>query len=185
MTCVTRQGPDSLDALASLMAHELAHYYKDHGWVGDFGNGFADLSVGKKLKKLKRQAAKIVEIETQADYFGGLFGYLAGYNTLGVPPALLNAIYAEYQLEEPLAGYPSLAERREIARRSQRQLAALVPVFEAGNYLMLTGHYAQAAGAFDYIARTFPSREILNNGGVVRALESLEGLSDIGFRLSV
>ena len=167
------QGPDSLDALASLLAHELAHYYKDHGWVGDFGNGFADLGVGKTLKKLRRHVGKMIEIETEADYFGGLFGYLAGYNTLGATPALLDAIYAEYELGEELHGYPPLAERREIANRSAQTLAELVPVFELGQQLLLIGHHAQAARAFDYIARTFPSREILNNSGVARALAAV------------
>ena len=97
----------------------------------------------------------------------------------GVSPVVRRVLRAE--LDERLAGYPPLAERREIARRSQRQLAALVPVFEAGNYLMLTGHYAQAARAFDYIARTFPSREVLNNNGAARALEALEKSGEIAF----
>ena len=170
--CVA-QGPDSLNALASLLAHELAHYYKDHGWVGDFGNGFADLGVGKTLKKLRRNAGKLVEIETEADYFGGLFGYVAGYNTLGITPVLLDAIYAEYELEEQLHGYPALAERREIAARSKRQLAELIPVFAVGQQLLAIGHHAQAGRTFDYIARTFPSREILNNSGVARALQAV------------
>ncbi|NKB72757.1 MAG: SUMF1/EgtB/PvdO family nonheme iron enzyme [Candidatus Latescibacteria bacterium] len=172
------QGPDSLDALASLLGHELAHYYKDHGWVGDFGSGFADLQVGKTLKKLRRHAGKLVEIETEADFFGGLFGYVAGYNTLGATPALLDAIYAEYELEDRLHGYPPLPERRQIAARSQQQLANLIPVFELGRQLLLIGHHLQAARAFDYIARTFPSREILNNSAVARALAAMELLGD-------
>ena len=175
------QGPDSLDALASLLAHELAHYYKDHGWVNDFGNGFADLGVGKRFKKLQRRAGKLVEIEIEADYFGGLFGYVAGYNTLDITPTLLDAIYAEYELVEQLHGYPSLAERRQIATRSKQQLAQLIPVFETGQHLLLIGHYAQAARAFDYIARTFPSREILNNGGVARALQAVALIGDQPF----
>ena len=72
------QGPDSLAALAALLGHELAHYYEDHGWIGDFGNGFADLEVAQSLKRQKRSPEKVVEIETQADYFGGFYGYVAG-----------------------------------------------------------------------------------------------------------
>ena len=166
-------GADSLDALAVLLGHELAHYYKDHGWVGDFGNGFADLEVGKQLREIRRDESKLVEFETEADYFGGFFGYIAGYNTLDIAPETLARIYAEYELDERIRGYPPLAERQEIARRSVEQLRRLVPVFEAGNRLLLIGRRVDAARCFDYIARTFPSREILNNAGVARALEAV------------
>lgn len=169
----TALGPDSLDALAALIGHELAHYYQDHGWVGDFGNGFADLEVGQTLEDLKHSTSKMIEIETEADYFGGFFGYIAGYNTLGVAPEILAQIYAEYQLGSNLPGYPSLAERQEIARRSAEKLRQMVPVFEGGNRLLLIKKYPESARCFDYIARTFPSREILSGAGAARALEAI------------
>ena len=174
-------GPDSLNALATLLGHELAHYYKDHGWVGDFGNGFADLPVGQRLKALRRQESKMIEIETEADYFGGFFGHVAGYNTLEVTPHLLQEIYLEYGLDDDMPGYPSLPERQEIARRSAAQVQQLIPVFEAGKNLLLLAKYEEGARCFDYIARTFPSREILNNAGVARALEAID-LLDAGQR---
>jgi len=40
--CVSLEA-DSLHALAFLLGHELAHCYKDHGWVHDFGSAFSDL----------------------------------------------------------------------------------------------------------------------------------------------
>ena len=168
------QGPDSLAALAALLGHELAHYYEDHGWIGDFGNGFADLEVAQTLKRQKRSPEKVVEIETQADYFGGFYGYVAGYNTLGVTPALLTHIYQDYELGDDLAGYPVLAERQAIARRSEEKLRRLIPVFEAGNRLLLLKKYSGAARCFDFIGRNFRSREILNNAGAARALEALD-----------
>ena len=170
-------GPDSLDAMASLIGHELAHYYKDHSWPGDFGNGFADLEVGQAIGMLRRDLARNVEIEAEADYFGGFFAHVAGYNSLGVAPELLAAVYREFEIaENPL--YPSLAERVEIARRSDEKLRGLIPVFEAGNRLMLISRYEEAGRCFEFIARTFPSREILNNAGVALALEAISLFED-------
>lgn len=166
-------GSDSLSALATLLGHELAHYYKDHGWVGDFGNGFADLEVGQTLAELKHDLAKVVEMETEADYFGGFAGYVAGYNSLGVAPRTFSAVYDAYELSAEIPGYPSLAERQEIAQRSEDKVRNLVPIFEAGTKLMIIGRYEEASRLFDFIARDFPSREILNNAGVARVLEAL------------
>lgn len=166
-------GPDSLDALAALLGHELAHYYKDHGWVGDFGNGFANLEVGQTLRQLKGDLTKMVELETEADYFGWFSGYIAGYKTLDIAPEVLKKIYAEYRLGDKIPGYPSLSERQEIARHAADKLHQLVPVFEAGHRLLLVKQYEEAARCFDHLARTFPSRELLNNAGLARALEAL------------
>lgn len=166
-------GPDSLDALAALLGHELAHCYKDHGWVSEFGNGFADLEVGQALQGRMGEANRMVELETEADYFGWFFGYIAGYRTLEIVPQVLQKIYAEYQLGDTIPGYPSLSERQEIARHSAERLHRMVPIFEAGHCLLLVAQYEEAARCFDHIARTFPSRELLNNAGVARALEAI------------
>ena len=167
-------GADSLNALASLIGHELAHFYKDHKWVGDFSNGFADLEVGRRLRELRRAEDRMMEFEAEADDFGGFYGFLAGYNTLAIAPSLLSEIYAEYELGSDLRGYPALAERQEIALRSQEDLRELIPVFEAGKRLLLLSQYDNAARCFEFVAREFPSREILNNLGVSRALAAID-----------
>jgi tetratricopeptide (TPR) repeat protein len=164
-------GPDSLDALAFLLGHELAHYYANHGWVGDFGQQNADLEVGQALQEYS--AIRKIEVETEADYFGGFFGYVAGYRTLEVVPQLLTSIYAAYGLQENLEGYPSLAERQQIAQRSAEKVQLMIPVFEAGHRLLLLRQYSAAAQCFDHLSLTFPSREMLNNAGVARALRAL------------
>lgn len=166
------QGADSLAALAVLLGHELAHFYHNHDWIGDFGNGFADLAVGRQLRQEHRERGP--EYETVADLFGGFYGYVAGYNTLGVAPGLLDDMYASFELDEAMPGYPVLPERREIARRSQEQLRELIPVFDAAHHLLVLGEPQLAAGMFDWLARDFPSREILNNTGVASALAALE-----------
>jgi len=170
--CV-EHGADSLDALAFLLGHELAHFYENHGWVGDFGNGFADLQVGQTLQAVERSIDEMIKVETQADYVGGFYGYLAGYRTLDVAPILLRRIYQAYALGDQIPGYPALAERQEIARRAAQDLHRMIPIFDASHRVLMLLHYETAARCFEFIARSFNSREILNNAGVARALQAL------------
>jgi len=165
---------DSLHALAFLLGHELAHWYRDHGWVHDFGSAHADLGVGQVLGQRSRDPAERVRMETEADYFGGFFAHIAGYRSLEVAGEVLPRLYTAYGLGEDLRGYPSLPERQEIARRARQELDRMVPVFEAGRLLLLVKRYEEAARCFGAVARTFPSREILNNAGVARALEAVD-----------
>ena len=171
-------GPDSLNALSFLLGHELAHLYKDHDWVGDFGNSFANLEVGKKLNQLSLDPKNRAAIEAEADHFGGFYSSISGYAPFDVMPTVLERIYAAYGLREDIPGYPSLTERQEIARRARDQLKEMVPVFKAGHLLLLTKRYEEAGRCFDYIARTFPSREILNNAGLARVLQALDLVPD-------
>jgi tetratricopeptide (TPR) repeat protein len=155
--------PDANAALAVLLGHELAHYYGNHGWTGEFGNVLAP-DLQQSFKTLNAQDRMRCEME--ADYFGGYYGYLAGYDTLETAPKLIDAIYQRY---ESMQGYPTKQEREEIAGEAKERLSQMIPVFECGNLLLALKQYEPAAICFDYIARDFPSREILNNAGVARA----------------
>ena len=168
--CVA-EGPDSLHALAFLLAHELAHCYLNHGWGRDFGQRFADLDIGQRVADFR--PLRTVELETQADEFGSFWSYVAGYRTREVAPRLLAAIYAAYGLGDDLVGYPALEERQAIVGRAADRVAERIPLFEAGHRLLLLQQYETAAYCFDYITRTFASRELLNNAGVARALQAL------------
>jgi|WetSurMetagenome_2_1015567.scaffolds.fasta_scaffold02037_8 tetratricopeptide (TPR) repeat protein len=165
-------GADSLAALAFLLGHELAHYYKDHAWGGDFGSENADLTSGRAIEKTSGTVDEILTMETQADEFGGFFGHLAGYRSLATAPALLPAIYEGFHLSHRLNGYPTLAERKTIAERSAARLESFIPLYDAAERLLVIGSYRQAGVLFDMVARTFPSREVLANAGVARALEA-------------
>lgn len=167
-----RPGRDLEGALAFILGHELAHYYLRHGWAGDFGNSFASLDMGKKMLK----AASLDEVmrrETEADYFGGFYGFLAGYDTLGSAPKVIDVLYAEYKLPDKIPSYPSRLERRAIAERAGINLRKMVPLFEGANRLLLLKQYPEAARLYNHLARAFPSREMFNNAGVAYALEAL------------
>ncbi len=165
-------GADRENALAFLLGHELAHYYLRHGWVSDFGNKFAGRKMGKDIQRVANYE-ETVRMETEADYFGGFYGYLAGYDTLGVAPRMFELLYAAYHLPEKIHNYPSRADRVAIAKRSEENLRKMVPVFEAGKHLLVLEHYEEAARLFEHLSHTFPSREMFNNAGVAYALEAL------------
>ena len=165
-------GKDRDNALAFLLSHELAHVYLRHGWVGEFGNSFARTDMGRKMMKAATYE-EVVKRETEADHFGGFYGYLAGYDTLGVAPRALERIYAAYGLADQLPNYPSKAERIAIAQRQVESLKKLVPVYEAANRLLILGRYEEAGRLFIHLAQIFPSREMFNNAGVAFALEAV------------
>lgn len=168
----SRKSSDLEGSLAFIIGHELAHYYLRHGWVGDFANSFASLEVGRKMLNAANDD-EIIRRETEADYFGGFYGYLAGYDTLGAAPRALDLLYADYGLKDKVANYPSRLERKHIAERVARNLRKMIPVFEGANILLILEKYQEAARLFDFLARAFPSREILNNSGVAYAMEAV------------
>lgn len=165
-------GADRDNAIAFLLSHELAHVYLRHGWVGDFGNSFARTEMGRKMMKAATYE-DVVKRETEADHFGAFYGYLAGYDTLGVAPKALEKIYTTFALAEQIPNYPTKTERIAIAQRQMESLKKLVPVYEAGTRLLILGRYEEAGRIFAHLAQIFPSREMFNNAGVTFALEAV------------
>ncbi|MCI5054572.1 MAG: hypothetical protein MRY83_00620 [Flavobacteriales bacterium] len=164
-------GADSTDALAAVVSHELAHFYKDHKLLVDFG--FSDVEVLRDMKGISSDS--VAFIETEADYFGGFYGYIAGYQTLDILPEVLEKVYDKFELKEKLHGYMPLDKRQELSKQSKEKLDRLIPVFEMGNNMLILGEYEAAADCFAFISRNdFQSREIINNEGVSYALMALE-----------
>jgi len=173
ITALAELGADRDNAIAFLLSHELAHVYLRHGWVGDFGSSFARTDMGRKMMKAATYE-DVVKRETEADHFGGFYGYLAGYDTLGVAQKALDKIYTTFALSDQIPNYPSRTERIAIALRQMESLNKLVPVYEAGNRLLILGRYEEAARLFTHLAQIFPSREMFNNAGVAFALEAVQ-----------
>ena len=163
-------GPRSEACLAFYLGHELAHFYKDHAWAADFGSRFSATPTAGMIRPIGEQQR--LTFEAQADDVGVIYGYLAGYDTPGVAGDALSLVYKAYAIAQTSPDYPSLADRQEIARKAAVNLERFVPLFEAGNLLFILGQYKDAAACFDFIARTFASREILNNAGAALAMAS-------------
>ncbi|MCB0609299.1 MAG: hypothetical protein KDD12_16405 [Lewinella sp.] len=146
-------GPDSLNALAAILAHELIHYYEKHE-----GRGSAE--------------------EEDADHLGGFLALSAGFNTAGIIPELLSRIYRQYDLPDHLDGYPGLAERINLAKSAADKSADLYEVFEIALYLVAFQRHEEAALCFGTVLKRFQSREIYNNAGVNLVLKALSHVPD-------
>ncbi len=155
----TSFGPESEAALATVLAHELIHYYARHGQsqdtIGLVGNPGSNAD------------------EAEADYQGGFLAYLAGYPVVNVMPRILEGLYALYDLPERVGDYPTLTERTAMANQTYQETRRLMDVFDMATALTALDRYAEAAPYFEYLQDAFPSREMYNNAGVVYARAAL------------
>ena len=167
---------DSLNAMAYILGHELAHHYLNHGWLDEnYDDDDQNLSFIKHIKLNTIDSIKQLESETQADLFGGFFAHIAGYNSLKIAPSLLKKIYKEYKLKDNLKGYPTLLERQVIVQKQLDKLEELKSVFDAASIALATGFYPGAEEGFDFIIKKgFTSREIYNNLGLSYLMEAMD-----------
>ena len=169
----TQLGADSINALATLLAHELTHFYEKHGWTSKFSSSFAGLEIGDTLGKL---STKIIN-ETQADYLGGFLAYSAGYDVFNKGGDFMAALYKTYDLKESVEGYPSLSDRRAMSRSSADKVEELAKVFDVANLMAITAtsalEYQIAQYLYEYILNDYQSRELYNNLGVLATYEAL------------
>jgi len=160
------------DAIAYLIGHEITHHHLEHHWGKQFASAYSIVELGKKVRGIDSDG--IVKFEAQADERGGIFCYLAGYNTSGIARNLLNSIYDGYGIQDG-PRYPTREERIQIAVRQDSIVSTYIKVFEAGNYSALLKEYDVAISCYEYvISKKFHSREIYNNLGVIYFLKGLE-----------
>ncbi len=161
------------DAMATVLSHELAHYYSDHTFCSDFA--FAMRNENKDLSsKLKHQSkSEKIAIETQADLSGLFYATIAGYNPFSIYEELLDKIYTSYNIGSSVEGYPTKAERIAINSKAQQKIAQLYVIFQQGVLAGKNGKYDLAIEKFETINRHFPSRENYNNIGVYYTLRAL------------
>ena len=169
----TSFGPDSLNALAALLAHELTHYYEKHDWTRHFSRANANTQAGEQLGKLEEG----LKLEVQSDYLGGFLALSAGFDTYGIIPKLLPRVYEGYVLPEEIPGYPSLTDRITYAGNAMKRLRELQVAFDLANCLTIVEAYEPAFGYYRYILRDFQSRELYNNLGVLHVLAALSYFS--------
>lgn len=163
-------GRDSLNGLAFLLGHELAHFYMRHE------SGGIPISEREQQKRDNITNSNVRGIESEADFFAGFYGRMAGYDPLKIAPETLQLFYDTYGFSDTLYGYPTLGARKFIAIGVYDRLNELIPVFEVANNLTLIRKYPYAQRCYDHIINEFPSRELLNNAGTAYALEALYSL---------
>ncbi|QMU28348.1 hypothetical protein [Adhaeribacter radiodurans] len=157
-------GKDSLNALAVLLSHELAHHYEKHDWYYTFGIGQTSVQTPKK---------DIERFESEADFYGCFYGELAGFSTGRVFPQLIDVLYQRFRLADQLQGYPTKEERKAIYNKKQTEAGQMLAIFKAGQFLYLLQEFEYAASCFDYLLNRFPSREILNNLAAAKLQQAL------------
>lgn len=163
---------DSLNALAIIVCHELAHYYNDHTWCSDYSYAIRDTELGQKLRNQSRSDQ--LKYETQADNHSFYYCCIAGYSPFNIYGKLIDAVYKVYKFPATIPGYPGKEERKMIARKAQEKISRLYPVYDAGLLLLYLNQLQAAESCFDYLAKYFPGREIYNNLGVAKFLKALE-----------
>jgi len=166
-----RFGPDTDNALAYIISHELVHYYKQHGWEAQFARKFAGQQMGEDVGETVRD---MKQQETESDLLGGFLAYTGGYNTVGIAPKLLPALYDGYGWPRENPRYPTMQERVLLAETTARDLSNLIGMFETANFLVAVGRFDDAVHYYDHVLSFYKSRELVNNLGVVTCMVALE-----------
>ena len=163
-------GPDSLNALSYILAHELGHHYRHHGWMAQY----ASLDFSRTLESQNRTPGQRQVYETEADIYAGFYAHIAGYDALKVADVFLDSIYESYSLPPELENYPTLSERKSIINNNKEQFEKYKNIFDVANIVMSVGNYSYAQELFQYIIdKGFTSREIYNNLGLCYVYEAL------------
>ena len=151
------------DALAFVLAHELAHEVRDHhGILDSLGVFGASLTEGRASVPPDQVLRAYRAVELDADRLGVLFASLAGYKVSSAIPVLQRVI----ERSGSDLFHPSQTAR---AAAIQDQLGEIVDHFEVlplGLFLLATGRYLDAARVLEQFVSVFPSREVMSAVGV-------------------
>lgn len=102
-------------ATAYLFSHELGHYYLNHTDTHVKSRAYAQTTSKSAVLAGDSRKADLLNKESEADLYGGLYSTQAGYYALDIAEEFLNLVYEYYNLPKELQGYPSLSDRIEIS----------------------------------------------------------------------
>jgi tetratricopeptide (TPR) repeat protein len=168
-----KMGQDSLNALAIILSHELAHYYNDHEWCSDyaFAQSKKNEGLSKKLKEASINAK--TEKEATADRHGLFYASAAGYNVFSIYSSLLSKVYEYYKFPSIQIGYPSLSERQKMANDASKKSKELFGFFKSGIKALNENRFDNAISDFEKANSYIPYRENFNNLGVAKTRKAL------------
>ncbi len=194
-------GADSLNALAFILSHELAHYIKGHTEEHEYEKEIEimanvaimdavevdDRRAKRKVKSIMRQFG-IRNAEIEADLEAGFISHLSGYCALEAGPEMLERSYTRFGLKREAGNYPSLEERKEMIREVGRVLDSLLYVFDAANLASVVGIHREAKASYEVITDHFVSTKLLNNLAVTELRRFMDfhwGPNDIIYELPI
>ncbi len=169
------------DRLAFVLAHELAHQFKDDFWHMKF---FQAIEASKaqspqpnanleEILRLARLPDDVQAKELQADQHGIIYASMAGFNTNAIvtedntvnffqdwvralDPSRIGGVRAD-------RSHPSPQQRAEALKVHLRQMLDKMDVFNVGLWFYQAGNYPKAIRAFEDFLQFFPSREVYHN----------------------
>lgn len=153
------------NALAFLLAHEVAHQVRDHLVLLTVQERLSLQSpsgAGSSQGPAARNVITAQAMELEADRLGILFATLAGYRAAAATP-VLERVVAQVG-SGPL--HPDPRRRATAIREMVRTIAANVELFDLGLFYLVTGQYEGAARALESFVSLFPAREVYSNLGV-------------------
>ena len=174
-------GVDSMNALAFVMGHEMAHIFLEQSDnIEKVGGGYANKDLKKELKQVKDSLYSKI-FERQADEWAIFYSHLGGYKTTHVADKILDKVYTHFKLPNKLHGYPELKERKIIAASSALKMKLLLERFELANLCIMSKNYDVSINMLQAILNEgFKSSEIYNNLGVCLMLKVIQ--SDTTFQ---
>lgn len=166
---------DSMNALAFVMGHEMAHIFLEQSDnIERIGGGYADKTLKKELRQLKDSLYSNL-FERQADEYAMFYSHLGGYKTTHLTDKLLDKIYLYFKLPAKLNGYPDLKERKLIASTSALKMKLLLERFEFANLCLVSKKYDISVNMFKAILNEgFKSSEVYNNLGICLMLKVIQ-----------
>lgn len=158
------------DALAFVLAHELAHVTRDHhGLLDALGVLGASVTPGKAAVPPAEVVRAYRAVELDADRLGVLFMALAGYRVDAAVPVLQTIV----ERAGPDLFHPNPRERAATIRDEVGEVVDHLEVFRLALFLLATGQYLDAAQLFEQFLSLFPSREVMSAAGVAYHKEAL------------
>jgi len=174
--------------LAFVLGHEIAHLAKGDFWhaaIIEFMAHYDSQAKGlEAFNKLVRHPEANKTRELRADYHGMLYAFMAGYSPQVIVKqedvnffaAWTNQLSGKIAYDEP--SYPSPTLRAIHLLTLLKNINSQIEIFELGLRLYQKGDYSNALACLTYVQRQFPSREVLNNVGLIhfqRAMDYLSG----------
>jgi hypothetical protein len=154
-------------AVALVLGHELAHFAQGHGWE----KGFLDHATG-----LGRDTTTVRAVPDSADYLGGMFAYIAGYEPFAVAPRLVEALYTAFGLGGDEGRGSPRQVRLATLESARASIEDVLPWYKAARLLLMADRPLEAARLFDHVAVRVPSRVVLNNAGVAWASAAIAAM---------
>lgn len=138
-------GKQGESALTYVLAHELAHHNCDHICSHFVRRGLKGTEAERLSKEPEQRRIESVQDETEADRLAGIYGHIAGFRPLDVADSTLSLLYSLYDLPDSIPGYPTLEDRRTIAKNNRNQFDHVTLVYDMAWTTCALGLYDESA----------------------------------------